>query len=66
MSRKRRLKKIKTIKIMSAILSVATVIATMAAVMFYIKAYILFGICMTVVAIFGFVLSVMCFWVDTN
>lgn len=55
-----------TIKVMAALLSLATVIATMAAVIFYMKAYVIFGVCMTVVAFLSFFLSVLCFVKDAE
>lgn len=49
------------IKVMAFLLSIATVIATMAAVIFFMKTYILFGICMVVIAFVDLFLSALCF-----
>lgn len=49
------------IKVMAFLLSIATVIATMASVIFFMKTYILFGICMVVVGLVDLFLSAICF-----
>lgn len=50
-----------TVKVMAFLLSIATVIATMAAVIFFMKTYVLFGICMSIVALVDLFLSALCF-----
>lgn len=49
------------IKVMAILLSIATVIATMAAVIFFMKTYVLFGVCMVVIALVDLFLSAICF-----